>query len=347
MKLRYLRGTTEFHCLAGDCPDTCCRDWAVALDPAAERRYRELPGPLGEALRGAIALVDGEVCLQLRGGRCPLLDAQGLCRVQLELGESGLCESCRLHPRFAEEYGALQEWRLSLACPEAARLLLSESAPLSYTETVTERPVSGYNAIDPRLFYILQSARDTAFSIVQDRRAPWRLRIWRLLSFGGAMQRAMDQHHIARLKQIVARFAAGRFPHRIPAWPTDPLGLLDGLETIDGRWPALLAQARATTATAAQHALLEKLVPAHEPEHLLYYYLYRDFLKSVVDRRLLAWVRLAAFHVLCLRELELSHLCSTGELGEADRVELLHRYSREVDHSEENVMRLLERLEAL
>ena len=28
----------QFHCLAGDCPDTCCKDWQIILDEDALAR---------------------------------------------------------------------------------------------------------------------------------------------------------------------------------------------------------------------------------------------------------------------------------------------------------------------
>ena len=31
---------------------------------------------------------------------CPLLNEKGLCKVVLELGEEGLCDTCHMHPRF-------------------------------------------------------------------------------------------------------------------------------------------------------------------------------------------------------------------------------------------------------
>ena len=44
----------QFHCLAGDCPDTCCKDWQIILDEDALARYRAMPGPLGEQVRAAL-----------------------------------------------------------------------------------------------------------------------------------------------------------------------------------------------------------------------------------------------------------------------------------------------------
>ena len=40
-----------FRCLAGSCPDSCCKEWDVDVDDASAARYRALPGPLGQRLR--------------------------------------------------------------------------------------------------------------------------------------------------------------------------------------------------------------------------------------------------------------------------------------------------------
>lgn len=341
MKLRFLRGFSDFRCAAGDCPDTCCRDWAVALDPDAAQRYRALSGPLGEDLRRAMGELEGEPCLRLCGGLCPLLDEKGLCRVQLALGEDGLCESCRLHPRFAEEYGGLREWCLSLSCPEAARLLLSNPAPLCYTETMTDEPVSDCNDLNPRLFYALVSARKTAFEMVQDRSFHWEERARHLLSFAGAFQRALDQHHLSRLDDVTARFAAGRFPKRPPLALDGLLMRLGGLPSIGEEWTSMLRDALSQKPSESQRADFNALVPDYEPEHLLYYYLYRYFLKAVTDRRLLPRVRFAIFSLYCIRGLELARYCRTGQLTETDRADILHRYSRQIEHSSDNLEVLL------
>ena len=44
----------HFHCLAGSCPDTCCKDCQIILDEDAMARYRAMPGELGEQVRAAM-----------------------------------------------------------------------------------------------------------------------------------------------------------------------------------------------------------------------------------------------------------------------------------------------------
>ena len=63
----------KFSCLAGKCPDTCCKDWQIILDEDAIARYASLPGELGEQVRAAMLAENGETRFRERGGNCVLL----------------------------------------------------------------------------------------------------------------------------------------------------------------------------------------------------------------------------------------------------------------------------------
>ena len=115
-----------FHCIAGACPDSCCKEWEIVVDTASAERYRSVSGTLGERLRQAmITDADGDIIFQERNSRCPFWNAQQLCDIHGELGEDALCETCRLFPRITQDYGDFIEFDISPACPEAARLLFS------------------------------------------------------------------------------------------------------------------------------------------------------------------------------------------------------------------------------
>ena len=77
----------QFHCLAGACPDTCCKDWEIILDEKTLARYRALPGVFGDEVRACLTTdAEGDTMFRLTDGHCPLLSSDGLCRVQLSLG---------------------------------------------------------------------------------------------------------------------------------------------------------------------------------------------------------------------------------------------------------------------
>lgn len=125
MELRKPDFYDSFRCIASACPDSCCKEWDVAVDEEKAALYRGLPGTLGDRLRAFLKDEDGETYLTLEDGRCPMWRADGLCRIQAELGEQALCTTCREFPRLRHDYGSFTELGLELSCPEAARMLLS------------------------------------------------------------------------------------------------------------------------------------------------------------------------------------------------------------------------------
>ena len=145
----------RFRCLAGHCPDSCCQEWEVQVDPDSASRYRKLPGPLGNDLRRILRDEDGETYITISDGRCPMWRLDGLCRIQAELGEGALCKTCREFPRLTHDYGDFVEQGLELSCPEAARLILNESAGY-ITETV---PGIGAAEYDRDTMEVLKSTR--------------------------------------------------------------------------------------------------------------------------------------------------------------------------------------------
>jgi len=118
----------RFRCTASACPDSCCKEWDVQVDPDSARYYRALSGPLGDRLREVLSDEDGETVMTIIDGRCPMWRTDGLCRIQAELGEAALCKTCREFPRLTHDYGDFVELGLELSCPEAAKFILSASA---------------------------------------------------------------------------------------------------------------------------------------------------------------------------------------------------------------------------
>lgn len=114
----------SFVCLGGECPDTCCGGWRIPIDDESFRRYRKVTGSFGERLRRGMDPLTRS--FRLKGRYCSFLNEKGLCDIFRELGKDGLCKACRDYPRHREDYGKLQEFMLSMSCPEAARLILED-----------------------------------------------------------------------------------------------------------------------------------------------------------------------------------------------------------------------------
>ncbi len=126
---------SRFHCIADRCRHSCCIGWEIDVDNESMEKYRTLRGELGEEIRASIVTeADGTTHFRLaEHDRCPFLNDNGLCRMILGFGEDVLCQICRDHPRFYNEFSHCTEAGLGLTCEAAAHLILSEPTSLSLT----------------------------------------------------------------------------------------------------------------------------------------------------------------------------------------------------------------------
>ena len=335
----------SFRCLAGACPDTCCKDWEIIIDSETLRKYRALPGAFGDEVRAALTTdEEGDTMFRLQDGHCPLVSEDGLCRIQLAYGEEALCNTCRAHPRFWEEYGAVKELTLSISCPAAARLLLAHEGPVTFTVREDGAGISGCNDLDPELYFSLRKARETAIQIVQNRSLSISDRLALELLFAARLQTLLDEKAYGRLDRLLARFSSTAHCKRdlarakrlrakkagfFPCWL-----LLNNMEHLTQEFPRLL-----DSFPARQPAPPFDEAFSDAFEHLTVYFLWRWFLKASVDGKLLSRVESCVFHVLCI-----AALFSAQESRDLETLTRLSGlYSKEVEHSEEN-LRLLSRV---
>ena len=114
----------EFSCIAGFCPDTCCAGWQIVIDNKTLKKYQHFKGPFHNRLHNDIDWK--EHVFRQYNRRCAFLNEENLCDIYTEAGPKMLCDTCRNYPRHIEEFEGLREISLSLSCPEAARILLSQ-----------------------------------------------------------------------------------------------------------------------------------------------------------------------------------------------------------------------------
>lgn len=340
MKYVYFDYVNHFACLAGACPDTCCKDWQIILDEDAIARYQAMPGALGEQVRAAMLTEDGQTRFREQDGKCVLLREDGLCPLQAVYGQDALCRTCFTHPRFTEEYGQTAELTLSASCPEAARLLLEHTAPLRLEETEDGGPVVP-NSLDPELYPALLSARAVSIQLAQDRSRPIADRIALILLLARRVQRLLDEGHEELVPVLTRRFAGRAYQDRslvrlarlrsrsgrfFPCWM-----VLNNMEHLTKRFEALLDCAMRQDTPPAPFQ--DRFSSAYE--NLLVYFLFRYALKAVNDRQYLARVESCVFHLLCLQEF------SDSAADVQALIPIVSLYSKEVEHSEENQRLLL------
>ena len=236
MEIRYPSYYKQFSCIADRCPDSCCHEWEVQVDADSAARYRAMEGALGDALRAHLYDEDGETYLRNVHERCPMWRADGLCRIQAELGHGALCTVCQQFPRLRHDYGDFVELGLELSCPEAARLILE--TPLAWDGEAAE----GGEApeYDAEIMDILQKSRPGALAILEDGRytVPDRLRL--VLMYGYHVQAVIDGAEPTEFDPEAALGEAAQF-----AGPGDGEALREyylGLDLLTRRWRELLGK---------------------------------------------------------------------------------------------------------
>ena len=225
----------RFRCIAGDCPDSCCKEWGVQVDETSAAYYRALPGTLGDRLREVLCDEDGETVMTIIDGRCPMWRADGLCRIQAELGEEALCKTCREFPRLTHDYGDFIELGLELSCPEAAKFILeAEPAPL----IVEDRHGDGESEYDTEAMAVLKTTRETMLAVLSDSSRPIGEVLALGLLYGYQAQGELDGGEILPFDGEAALAEVRGLAK--PGDPAELTGFFLELELLTPQWEALL-----------------------------------------------------------------------------------------------------------
>lgn len=137
------RYVSQFQCVGGDCPDTCCQGWTITVDKETFGYYREVTHPeLKPWLDTNLVVLNqnseeqyGKFKLTASDTVCGLHSSQGLCRAQQYLGEDALSDTCYIYPRTVYKSGDRFAQCLTLSCPEAARLALTQDDAFEFAVT--------------------------------------------------------------------------------------------------------------------------------------------------------------------------------------------------------------------
>ena len=301
-----------FRCIAGSCPDSCCKEWDVLVDADKADLYRSLPGTLGDRLRQVLTNEDGVVYMTIENGRCPMWREDGLCRIQAELGETALCKTCREFPRLTHDYGNFVEMGLELSCPEAARIILSTPV---HTMVESEIPGGEEPEYDTDAMEILLRTREIIRQILADCTYSVPETLALALMYGYQAQAELDGAEELPFDADAALAEARQF-----AAPGDTIAILDffhNLEILTDAWQSRL-DAPSPAPWSEAHRLLAR------------YFVDRYWLQAVSDYDLVSRIKLTVISCLMVKILG-GDLTTTAQL-----------YSKEIENSINNVEAILD-----
>ncbi len=180
----------KFNCTGSKCEDTCCSGWwNVSVDYDTYRKYQQNKqvklAPLIKLAisKNTLPSADNKnnygMMKMKPDGECYFLQEDKLCAIHSHMGAQGLSDTCRLYPRYLNQFGSRRENALGVSCPEAARLILLNPQPMQFVMIAPEPaiddkaftsyrfPLQGEG--DPQQIAVLNDFRIVIIAILQFR----------------------------------------------------------------------------------------------------------------------------------------------------------------------------------
>ena len=355
----------EFKCIADKCKDTCCAGWQIVIDKESMEKYKNIKG---DYVWKVMTNVDWEErCFrQDTEKRCAFLTSNNLCDLHINEGPESLCKTCRDYPRHAEEFEGVREVTLSASCPEVARILMERLTPVQFVteEKPEEEETEYFGDFDPFLYSAIEDGRAAMIKILQKRTLPLKERAVLVLGMAHDMQRRVNKRElfecdrvIAKYKQVksqefVREYLSQKEPVEEENLTREMFSLIYELELLREEWDALLHLSQETLglskegefiAHKREFELWKKQNPDMEIhlEQILIYFLYTYFPGSVYDGLLFAKAQMAVYCTWMIELLWMARWIRNGKkLDIEEMTELLYRFSREIEHSDENLEKL-------
>ena len=207
----------DFKCISNNCIDSCCIGWQINIDENTYKKYKKVKGVFGKELNNSINRVRvknnrldyGK--MKLKDKRCSMLNEDNLCNVYINLGESYLCNTCKVYPRDINKYGEIYERNLNMSCPEVARYFVKSVANFYFNmeEEVLSDLDKDYimNKIyDEKLYNLLWGSRSLAIEIIQFKE----IEIWKRIIFlkmlTDKVQRLIEEENYEDYEKVLNAF---------------------------------------------------------------------------------------------------------------------------------------------
>lgn len=353
----------QFKCIGSACTDTCCAGWEIEVDETTAQGYLAEKGAFGDRLRCEIGSEPGEYFFKLKNNRCPFLNKENLCDIFINLGEDRLCDICREHPRFYNWFGDYTEVGLGLCCEEAERLLFSNSKPLTFVEEVTQDEEQDYSDEDEYTDAsdLLDDESEECEQMLEERKAIFSILQNRKKNIGARLKRLLLQLPYAdEMLLLTVPILEWDDPESIqkldynakPSTNTLKSSALflirffGGMESLDETWPSMMKELEQNIDSlidvdkAAEFLQFMKGENRlYEYEHIAVYLVYRYYPEILFDGQIEAKILFAAASICLLFLMDLQCFQENGVYTQHDRIELVRRFSKEIEYCPENMER--------
>lgn len=374
----------SFSCVGGICKDSCCVGWELDIDEDTYRYYKSVEGDFGDRLRSCMQQGEDNTFVLAENDRCPFLNGDNLCDIYINLGEESLCNICTEYPRYNERVEGYMQSDLSLSCMEAGKIIFSETDPIQYVLKKERNYNTGETDKLSKKLKALLEVRDTILGIIASVNGRIANNTadsagYDIMQASGVVLKAAAEaqnyysceeygklhrfckklkSHGYHNKYIEGLFVGNHeslsgFDYIMSRW-NEIYELLGGLEVIDDMWDKTLKNTHRymtdciKDSTGSKRYGFEKDVQQkyiREYVKILMYFIFRYMIRSYDDSNILANVKFAVFSYMVILALDYARWNENGgQFGMEDMIDVVHIYSKEVEHSSENVNFLLDEM---
>lgn len=306
--------------------------------------------------------------------RCPFLNERNLCDIILALGEDAICDVCTDTPRNFFEYGGVREISVSPSCAEAGRLIFHSPEKVSFIEKEQEGELELEETEEEfQVAEAIRLARDGAIYILQNRSISIYDRMVRFLQYGKRIQDSLNSEDLEAVAEIAGKILEGQeflwqdkemhreqtaeekrgggssFCHRDYAYFTKRFASFSGLDSINEEWENYLQSMNSTfvenetgfekyrEAFLSFDCYLRENDREYEYEQWGVYLAFLMLARAVDDWNFWGKVQYVAASFLFVRDMDILRYYLTGKYTIEDRVDIVRIYTKEVEHSQENL----------
>lgn len=352
----------EFSCIADRCEETCCAGWQIVIDEKALEAYKKVEGDFGQILKASIDWEEG-VFYQDENRRCAFLNNNNLCDLYTELGEESLCKTCTNYPRHIEEFENIREYTLSVSCPEVARILLSKKETVEFMEEEVDGEEE-FEDFDFLLFSQLEDGRAVMEQILQNRNLPISLRAYLVWELGQKIQNYMDEENLFAVDEVFEEFEKEDtwlvYEKNLQEIIADKSNIYEitkeyfsklfELEFLKEDWHVQLLETESILFGQGEKAFsklqgdfytwLRENMSDYEiwMEQLMVYFIHTYFCGAVYNYYILSKAKLSVVSVwMIVLMLAAKWYRNDGYLDMEEVIMTVYRYSRELEHSDQNL----------
>ena len=295
--------------------------------------YKVQEGAIGEKLAQNLKEEGDCKYIPLReDGTCPFLTGEHLCELCSALGEEGMSQTCQEYPRYYMGIGSYEQIDLSLSCMETGRLLFLRTTPIRYIRAEDEE--EAWETLSPedekRLTEILQ-IRDNLIAALQKDECQGET------CKAGDMQAPADTVGAKKMPEVP------EIPDILPDGQEDAclLKLLPRMDVMNAEGGRIMAQLqeeyevlreREAAFRESYGPLLQQLFTKFAV-YLVYRYTIDSFYEGSLDAEKRLWKRsLRLVLLMCIY-----YEWKEGAFGAGSMIQMTHLFSRQIEHSDENV----------